>query len=104
MLYLVSFRSFGGRWASDSFGIRRGHQTQRKHELYTHRDSTPIRAVGTAWLSTKWGSEAAPAGIGLRISRSGVRIPPGAPYRISDDAPPYPNMLGLESVKRSHSA
>jgi hypothetical protein len=64
---VVSLRSCGCRGASDSFGIRRGHQTHRKRELYAHLNLTPIRAVRTARLSTTWGSEAASAGIGLRI-------------------------------------
>ena len=79
---MVSPRSYCGRGASDSYGIRRGHQTHRKCELYTHWDLTPIRAVWMARRSTEWGSEAASAGIGLRISRSGVRIPPGAPTHV----------------------
>ena len=76
---LMTFRSIGAR----------GHQTLSP-------DGEGIRLIGNvssiltgispksgaarmARLSTKWGSEAASAGIGLRISRSGVRIPPGAP-------------------------
>jgi len=81
-------------WASDSCGIRRGHQTHRKGELYTHWDLTPIRACRTALLSTRLGSEAASAGFGLRISRSGVRIPPGAPYHIAVPGLTHPKMLG----------
>jgi len=80
--------------ASDSSPTRRGHQTHPGGEHHTHRDLTPIRAVRPARLSTKQGSEAVSAGIGLRISRSGVRIPPGAPYHIADLGLRYPKMLG----------
>ena len=75
--------------ASDSSPTRRGHQTHPGGEHHTHRDLTPIRAVRPARLSTKQGSEAVSAGIGLRISRSGVRISPGNFVPRASDSPGY---------------
>jgi hypothetical protein len=84
---VACFRFCMPRRASESSGRRRGHQTHRKRELYTHWYLTPIRAIRMARLSTKWGREAASAGIGLRISSSTAatdlsEAPPRALMRI----------------------